>query len=165
MVDLGEISEVKDGTHDSPQYFNSGVPFLTQKNITENGLSFSDIKYITESDHDKFYKRSNVYYGDILISMIGANRGMSCMVGDDRIFSIKNVGLIKSSDKINQWYLLYFLKSETALNYISLMSKGGAQEFYRVKCIKEISNPFSPTFYSTTNRQPHRAGAAISKCQ
>ena len=144
MVELGEVSEVKDGTHDSPQYFNCGIPFLTQKNITENGLSFSDIKYITESDHNKFYKRSNVYYGDILISMIGANRGMSCIVDDDRIFSIKNVGLIKNSNKIDQLYLLYFLKSETALNYISLMSKGGAQEFIGLSSLRKFPIPLPP---------------------
>ena len=141
MVELGDVSEVKDGTHDSPQYFNNGIPFLTQKNITEDGLSFFDIKYIAESDHDKFYKRSNVYYGDILISMIGANRGMSCIVDDDRTFSIKNVGLIKKSNKINQSYLLYFLKSETALNYIFLMSKGGAQEFIGLSSLRKFPLP------------------------
>ena len=141
MVELGDVSEVKDGTHDSPQYFNNGIPFLTQKNITEDGLSFFDIKYIAESDHDKFYKRSNVYYGDILISMIGANRGMSCIVDDDRTFSIKNVGLKKKSNKINQSYLLYFLKSETALNYIFLMSKGGAQEFIGLSSLRKFPLP------------------------
>ena len=64
---LNEITEVKDGTHDSPKYIKEGIPFVTQKNIKPNGLSFDDTKFITETDHAKFYKRSNVTYGDILI--------------------------------------------------------------------------------------------------
>lgn len=126
---LDEICEVKDGTHDTPQYIEDGIPFVTQKNIREYGLSFSDTKFIALSDHEKYYKRSNVTLGDILISMIGANRGMACIVDDERVFSIKNVGLIKSSKNINQSYLLYFLKSSKAKKYVSTASKGGAQEF------------------------------------
>jgi len=126
---LSDICEVKDGTHDSPKYIATGIPFVTQKNIRESGLSLENTKFIAQADHDKFYKRSNVAFGDILISMIGANRGMACIVDDARIFSIKNVGLVKRNDSINQSFLLYFLKSSIAAEYVRSKSKGGAQEF------------------------------------
>ncbi len=126
---MGEICDVRDGTHDSPKYVTEGIPFVTQKNIKENGLTLEDTRFITQTDHDKFYKRSNVAFGDILISMIGANRGMACIVDDQRTFSIKNVGLVKRNDSINQQFLLYFLKSNTAAEYVKSNSKGGAQEF------------------------------------
>lgn len=141
MVELGKITIVKDGTHDSPQYYDSGIPFLTQKNITINGLSFEDIRFIKEEDHEKFYRRSDVAIGDILISMIGANRGMSCIVNDARVFSIKNVGLIKPSERINQLYLLNYLKSTEAESHISLVSKGGAQEFISLTALREFPIP------------------------
>lgn len=141
IFELGKITEVKDGTHDSPSYLDTGIPFLTQKNITTNGISFEEIKFISEEDHDKFYKRSNVALGDILISMIGANRGMSCIVDDSRIFSIKNVGLIKPSPNLLQNYLINYLKSETAQKYISLMSKGGAQEFISLTSLRQFPIP------------------------
>jgi type I restriction enzyme, S subunit len=75
---LGDVCQVKDGTHYSPKYQAGGIPFVTQKNIREDGLSFEKTKFISEEDHEDFYRRSNVAHGDILISMIGANRGMSC---------------------------------------------------------------------------------------
>jgi type I restriction enzyme S subunit len=127
--DLGKICEVKDGTHDSPKYVNEGIPFITQKNITINGFDMQNARYITITDHEKFYKRSNVTKGDILISMIGANRGMSCIVDSEEIFSIKNVGLIKENDTIKNKYLLYYLKSPKAQKYVLDNSNGGAQEF------------------------------------
>lgn len=139
---LNEITEVKDGTHDSPKYIKEGIPFVTQKNIKPNGLSFDDTKFITETDHEKFYKRSNVTYGDILISMIGANRGMAAIVDDKRVFSIKNVGLIKSSENINMNYLLYYLKSSLAMKYVLYMSNGGAQEFVGLTALRSFPIPY-----------------------
>jgi type I restriction enzyme S subunit len=141
---LNEITEVKDGTHDSPKYIPEGIPFVTQKNIRQDGLSFADTKFITDTDHEKFYKRSNVTYGDILISMIGANRGMAAIVDDKRIFSIKNVGLIKESENINKQFLLYFLKSSLAMKYILYMSNGGAQEFIGLTALRSFPIPYPP---------------------
>lgn len=141
---LNEITDVKDGTHDSPKYIIEGIPFVTQKNIKLDGLSFTDTKFITKIDHEKFYKRSNVAFGDILISMIGANRGMAAIVDDKRIFSIKNVGLIKSSNNINNHFLLYYLKSPLAMKYVLYMSNGGAQEFVGLTALRSFPIPFPP---------------------
>jgi type I restriction enzyme S subunit len=133
---LNEITEVK--------YIPEGIPFVTQKNIRQDGLSFADTKFITDTDHEKFYKRSNVTYGDILISMIGANRGMAAIVDDKRIFSIKNVGLIKESENINKQFLLYFLKSSLAMKYVLYMSNGGAQEFIGLTALRSFPIPYPP---------------------
>lgn len=142
MLDLGKVCDVRDGTHDSPKYVeDGGIPFITQKNITRNGLSFEDVNYISEKDHSQIIKRSNVEYGDIIFSMIGANRGMSCLINDKRIFSIKNVGLIKPLGKINQKYLLTYLQSANALNHVALMSTGGAQSFISLKTLRTFPIP------------------------
>lgn len=126
---MSDCFDVRDGTHDSPKYVEDGIPFVTQKNIREGGLCFEKTKFISESDHKKFYRRSNVSKGDILISMIGANRGMVCLVDDSRIFSIKNVGLIKFSSNVNMRFILFYFKSSIAKEYVELESRGGAQPF------------------------------------
>ncbi|MCZ2394569.1 MAG: N-6 DNA methylase [Chitinophagales bacterium] len=142
MVELDQLCDVRDGTHDSPKYvLENGIPFVTQKNITKDGLSFDDIQFISREDHQKIIKRSNVEFGDIIISMIGANRGMSCVIDDKREFSIKNVGLIKPLGKINHTFLLYYLKSQNALEYISLMSSGGAQQFIGLTTLRKFPIP------------------------
>jgi type I restriction enzyme, S subunit len=138
---LGEVCEVKDGTHDSPKYVAGGIPFVTQKNIREDGLSFEKTKFISQEDHDDFYRRSNVAYEDVLISMIGANRGMACIVDDEQTFSIKNIGLVKKNPSINQQFLLYFLKSPQAASYVQAASKGGAQEFIGLTELRRFPVP------------------------
>jgi type I restriction enzyme S subunit len=124
------LFEVKDGTHDTPKYQDTGIPFITQKNIKNNSVSFSDIKYISEADHNKFFKRSNVQKGDIIIAMIGHGRGNSCIVDTDQVFSIKNVGLFKFFNEIhNNRYCLHYYQSTLGLNLALKKSKGGAQPF------------------------------------
>jgi type I restriction enzyme, S subunit len=135
---LSAICTVKDGTHDSPKYVKKGIPFITQKNIRKDGLNFDKIKFISKEDHEKFYKRSNVAFGDILISMIGANRGMSALVDDKRLFSIKNVGLVKKGNILDQNYLLYFLRSKQAHDYMKFVSKGGAQDFISLTALRNF---------------------------
>jgi type I restriction enzyme S subunit len=141
---LGDVCDVRDGTHDSPEYVVDGVPFVTQKNIRDEGLSFEKTKFISHKDHDDFYRRSNVTHGDILISMIGANRGMACIVDDERTFSIKNVGLVKQNRSINQEFLLYFLKSPQAAKYVRSSSKVGAQEFVGLTELRRFPIPLPP---------------------
>lgn len=141
---LSDFCDVRDGTHDSPKYVENGIPFVTQKNIRLNGLNFDKTKFISDIDHEKFYKRSNVKLGDILVSMIGVNRGMSCLVDDDRIFSIKNVGLIKHSDKVNMSFLLYYLKSNTAKTYVDEESRGGAQPFIGLTKLRNFPVTLAP---------------------
>jgi type I restriction enzyme S subunit len=139
---LDEITQVKDGTHDSPQYQANGIPFITQKNIRSDGLIFDKVKYISRGDHDNFYRRSNVAPGDILISMIGANRGMAALVNDNKTFSIKNVGLIKRSEGIDNQFLLYYLKSQSAKQYVAEESNGGAQEFIGLTALRAFPVPY-----------------------
>lgn len=142
---LIEICDVKDGTHDSPKYVDEkdGIPFVTQKNILENGISFENTKFISKYDHNHFYKRSNVAYNDILFAMIGANRGMACIVDDKRVFSIKNVGLIKSNENYRAKFILYFFKSPIAKKYVAENSSGSAQGFIGLTKLRAFTIPYT----------------------
>ena len=123
------LFEVKDGTHDTPQYVESGIPFITQKHIQDGMVVFSDFKCISLDDHKRFSERSNVETGDLLISMIG-RPGNCAIVRTNRPFSIKNVGLFKFFESLqSNQFLFYFYQSEGGLSYIMRFAKGGLQPF------------------------------------
>ncbi|MBK2357774.1 restriction endonuclease subunit S domain-containing protein [Francisella hispaniensis] len=44
---LGEVFDVKDGTHDSPKYKEIGYPLVTSKNLKNNSLDLTSCKFIT----------------------------------------------------------------------------------------------------------------------
>ena len=47
---LGEVSDVRDGTHASPKYVNQGHPMVTSKNLTSSGLDMTDVSFLTDED-------------------------------------------------------------------------------------------------------------------
>ena len=70
-IKLSEICDVRDGTHDSPKYVETGFPLITSKNIVNGKLDLSVVNYICLNDFNKINARSKVDVGDILMPMIG----------------------------------------------------------------------------------------------
>lgn len=141
VVSLSEITDVRDGTHDSPKYLEAGIPFITSKNLKENKIDFSDVNFISEEDHIRFSQRSNVENGDILFGMIGTI-GNPVIVNKEFEFSIKNVALIKfNKSSINNKYILNLLKSTIIENQFLKLSNGGVQKFIALSMIRELKIP------------------------
>ncbi|EIF4291131.1 restriction endonuclease subunit S, partial [Campylobacter coli] len=68
---LGEICFITDGTHKTPNYIETGIPFLSVKNISKGFFDLSDVKYISLEEHNKLIKRAKPEFEDILICRIG----------------------------------------------------------------------------------------------
>ena len=93
---LGEVIDVRDGTHDSPKYIHEGYPLITSKNIVGGKLKFNEVNLISKLDFDNINKRSKVDYGDIIMPMIGTI-GNPVEILTKEPFAIKNVALFKKS--------------------------------------------------------------------
>lgn len=142
---LGEICDVRDGTHDSPKYQSEGYPLITSKNLVNGSLDFSTANLITEKDHLQISKRSKVDNGDILYAMIGTV-GNPVIVDADIEFSIKNVGLIKfkESSQVYNRYLIHALSCDFVNKQILRESKGGTQKFVSLKVLRNLEIPLPP---------------------
>jgi type I restriction enzyme, S subunit len=125
---LGVAYDVRDGTHDTPKYIDTGFPLITSKNLSSGKLSFEDVKLISERDHLQISERSGVDKGDILFAMIGSI-GNPVIVDTDRRFSIKNVALFKYFDRdlASPGFLRVFLQH--AANRMKESAAGGLQPF------------------------------------
>ncbi|WP_437570155.1 restriction endonuclease subunit S [Sorangium sp. So ce542] len=81
-------TKVVDGVHKKPIYTDSGIPFLTVKNLTAGpSISFEDVNHVSLSDHKEFIKRTDPERGDILISKDGT-LGVTRLIRTDIAFSI-----------------------------------------------------------------------------
>ena len=142
LIPMGEVCDVRDGTHDSPVYQQEGVPLITSKNLINGAIDFSDIKYITEKDHQEISKRSNVDDGDLLMAMIGTI-GNAVIVRKDREFSIKNVALFKTnkSERIKNTYLFYLLRSSYVERNLFSQQKGVTQKFLALGDLRKFEIP------------------------
>ncbi|GAA0782755.1 MULTISPECIES: restriction endonuclease subunit S [Pseudomonadati] len=125
---LNDVYDVRDGTHSTPKYQDSGYPLVTSKNLSSGRLDLRDVKFISEEDHIEIAQRSNVDKNDILFAMIGSI-GNAVIVDTDIDFSIKNVALFKyySKNLASPEYLLRFL-SFAEIKF-KLEASGAVQSF------------------------------------
>lgn len=144
---LGEVNDVRDGTHDSPKYVQDGYPLVTSKNLTSEGLDFSDISFISEVDYISINKRSKVETGDIIFGMIGTIGNPVLLKIDG--FAIKNVALLKKGGFIDNSFLIQLLQSSSFIKYISLENAGGTQKFLGLSQIRNFQL-FSPSLPEQT---------------
>ena len=85
---LGSILEkLTDGAHSTPKYTDSGVPFISVKDVSSGVLSFDSAKHISESEHRELYKRCDPKRGDILLTKVGTT-GIPVIVDTDEEFSL-----------------------------------------------------------------------------
>lgn len=134
---LSDISDVRDGTHDSPKYLNTGHPFVTSKNVKDGFINYDEIQYISDEDFNEINKRSKVDVNDILMGMIGTIGNMA-LIRTEPDFAIKNVALIKDTKQINHLYLYHFLHSSFIEKQLSFGVDGGTQKFVSLGNIRNL---------------------------
>lgn len=138
---LNEITDVRDGTHDSPKYVQEGHPFITSKNVSNGFINYDDVQYVTDEDYEEINKRSKVDVHDILMGMIGTI-GNLALIRKEPDFAIKNVALIKYTGDIEYKYLYQALQADCVTSQLSTGMDGGTQKFVSLKKIRELDIPF-----------------------
>ena len=136
---LGDVCDVRDGTHDTPQYYESGYPLVTSKNVTSGKIDISDCSYICEKDFVKINERSKVDIGDIIMPMIGTV-GKPVIVTIEPNFAIKNVALIKfnNASNVDNIYIKTLLESDYFDRSVLSKIRGGTQKFIALGDIRKL---------------------------
>ena len=136
---LGAVCDVRDGTHESPQYYDAGFPLVTSKNVTGGAIDLTDCPLICETDYKKINERSKVNMGDIIMPMIGTV-GKPVIVTIEPNFAIKNVSLIKfrPNSKVLNIYILALLQSDYFDTAVLSKIRGGTQKFISLGDIRKL---------------------------
>ena len=136
---LGTVCDVRDGTHDSPSYYETGYPLVTSKNVSSGKINLTDCSLICESDFKKINERSKVDTGDIIMPMIGTI-GKPVIVDIEPNFAIKNVALIKFKDssRVLNAYVRALLMSNYFEDAVLSKVRGGTQKFISLGDIRKL---------------------------
>ena len=101
-----------DGTHSTPKYTLTGIPFISVKDISSGIIDFSNTKYISKEEHQKLSDRCHPQKGDLLLSKVGTT-GIPALVTTDKEFSLfVSVALIKlTQNKFSNEFLVFMIQS------------------------------------------------------
>jgi type I restriction enzyme, S subunit len=140
MSELGSLSDVRDGTHDSPSFFPTGWPLVTSKNLRPDGtLDLENVSLISKEDYEQINKRSKVTVGDILFGMIGTI-GNPVRIKSEG-FAIKNVALIKEVGPLLNAFVVQLLQSGYVTAIFAVLNTGNSQKFIALGKIRGLPVP------------------------
>ena len=140
IVSLSDVVDVRDGTHDSPNFISEGYPLVTSQNLAPLYIDKINTNKISETDYKKINERSIVETNDILMSMIGTVGNVSLVTDSIVKFAIKNVALIKTSNAlIYRNWILCFLKSKSFRSWMNESLNGSTQQYVSLGEIRKIT--------------------------
>lgn len=143
--------KITDGTHQTPTYFESGVIFLSSRNVTSGEIDWNNIKYIDEKQHLEMHRRVAPRVGDILLAKNGTT-GVAAMVDKNEVFDIYvSLALIRPLGVIHPKLLLHFINSPTAKKQFNRRLKGTGVPNLHLEEIRQVEVNF-PISHATQDR-------------
>ena len=130
--------QLTDGTHSTPKYTTSGVPFLSVKDMSSGKLSFANTKYISPEEHSILSQRCHPQKGDMLLSKVGTT-GVPLIIDTDKEFSIfVSLALVKFfPNLIDSKFLLYLINSPLVQLQAADNTRGVGNKNWVLKAISD----------------------------
>jgi type I restriction enzyme S subunit len=121
---------ITDGPHETPNFFDSGIPFVSAEAISTGRIDFEKIRaYISEEDNEKYSKKYFPKKYDIYMVKSGATTGITAIVETDIKFNIWSpLAVIRCNEKSNPYFVLNFLRSFNFKEAIELNWSFGTQQ-------------------------------------
>lgn len=130
MTTIGEISEIYDGPHQTPEKIENGPYFLSISSLENGRLNLSKSAFLSESDFQKWTKRVTPQKGDILFSYETRLGEAALMPEGVQACLGRRMGLLRpKKNKVISQYLLYaYLSPQFQQTIISNTIKGATVE-------------------------------------
>lgn len=117
---LGDLCEIYDGTHQTPNYTVTGFPFYSVENVTNN--EFKNTKFISGIEHKKLTATYKIEKGDILMTRIGSIGVCKYIDWDVNASFYVSLALLKCNKCVNSKYLYYYSFTNEFQNELELNS-------------------------------------------
>jgi len=123
------ITRAVDGPHHSPGYLDSGIPFLSARNIKTDRWSLEDAKFISEDDYTEFSRRVVPEFGDVLYTK-GGTTGVARAVDLPFRFQVwVHIAVLKvKRQKVVPAYLALVLNSPRCYEQAQLFTRGATNQ-------------------------------------
>lgn len=133
---------VTDGPHETPEFLNTGVPFISAEAIKNNIIDFSKMRgYISQEDHLKYSKKYKPQRDDIYMIKSGATTGNLAMVETDKEFNIWSpLAVIRvNKSQLLPKFTFFFLLSYNFFEAVKFNWSYGTQQNIGMNVIENIS--------------------------
>ena len=136
------VTSAIDGPHFSPTYRDTGIPFLSARNVKVDRWNLDDAKFISKKDYVEFSKRVQPAIGDVLFTK-GGTTGVARVVDLSFPFQVwVHIAVLKvKTDLIDPNYLAICLNSPRCYEQSQLYTRGATNQDLGLGRMKDIVLP------------------------
>ena len=117
LIDVTDL--ITCGVAKRPEYVDTGIPFLSARNVKNGQVIWDNYKYISDETHAELTKYNKPRKGDILYTRVGSF-GEAAIIDKESEFSVfVSLTLIKTKEQILNSFLKYYLNS----NSVKILAK------------------------------------------
>lgn len=137
---------IVDGPHETPEYVDVGIPFISVDSLDNNEMVNLDIvsRFISEKKYNEYNKKTKLNKNDILFSK-SATIGKVAIVDARKYMTWSPLAIIKSDERKVFYKLLYYiLSSNSYLHHVISLSNLNTQFNIGMKVLEKsrIVTPF-----------------------
>ena len=137
---------ITDGPHETPEFFDDGVPFVSAEAVSSGKIIFDKIRgFISRADHERYSQKYLPKRGDIFMIKSGATTGVTAIVETDAEFNIWSpLAVIRCNEISNPYFVLNFMRSRSFQEAIALSWNYGTQQNIGMGVIGDLSVTVPP---------------------
>jgi len=133
---------VTDGPHETPNFIDEGVPFVSAEAVSTGRINFSKARFISHEDHAHYSRKYLPRKNDIFIVKSGATTGTVAIVETSQEFNIWSpLAVVRCSEKADPRYVLHCLRGTTFQENIILNWSFGTQQNIGMGIIENLQIP------------------------
>jgi type I restriction enzyme S subunit len=134
---------VTDGPHETPEFIDEGVPFVSAEAVSSGEVDFTRIRgYISEECHKRYSSKYLPKRGDIFMIKSGATTGITAIVETDQEFNIWSpLAVIRCNRESNPYFVLNFMRSLNFQEAVALNWNFGTQQNIGMGVIENLLCP------------------------
>ena len=142
---LGDICDIADRDHRTPTYEEDGVPLISPRDFTEDGIDLTSLKRVARYELDAFRKKCKPAKGDILYSRIGTVGEARLVDFDLEFVALHSIAMVKpKTPGLLSKYVLYLLKTPSVRNQAKHNIKSVGTPDLGLQRIRDFSVPVAP---------------------
>lgn len=149
-----EVSQIKrivstpvtDGPHETPDFLDEGVPFVSAEAVSSGSIDFTKIRgHISREAHERYAVKYLPRRGDIYMVKSGATTGVTAIVDTDEEFNIWSpLAAIRCGKRMKPEFLLRYVRSRNFLEGVTLGWSFGTQQNIGMGVIENLAVPVPP---------------------
>jgi type I restriction enzyme S subunit len=132
-------AQITDGPHETPEFVESGVPFLSVDNIQNSQIDFEHTRFISSEENARFSRKSKPIFGDVLLTK-AASVGKVALVATDVEFNIWSpIAILRPNrERLTPEYLWWLFRSPRIQMQLQLYATSSTQQNISMRDLSSI---------------------------